>query len=328
MTDEKSKLKCIFQASFTDHRIFNGDKMKDFFSRWFTFLTERFEPVGTTLTIAAFFGANVFAATDKASIAAGGMLRILGGLALVWLVFLHMRLFDEVKDYAVDIQYNPKRPLARGLISLGEFGFVTFLVILSEITIAAFLGRASFTVYAMLLAFTLLMRMEFFVGDWLRPKLESYAISHTFSASLLGLTSGVAVTGIFPFDMNRFFIIFALSNWFIFNVFEFGRKTFASEEERDGVDSYSIRLRPFGAFLLLFINLAIGVALCFYSASLKFGTIPGFLSISISILVLLVSGTGIWYSMNPVIRQAKVFRGSVTFFLLAYHVAVLIGFWK
>ncbi|MBF0544721.1 MAG: hypothetical protein HQM08_09825 [Candidatus Riflebacteria bacterium] len=312
----------------TIQRIINGDTMSNFFSRWFMFLKERFEPVGTTLTIAAFFGANAFAASEKSFLLASGPLRLLGSFALVWLVFLHMRLFDEVKDYAFDTQHNPHRPLARGLISLDEFGFMTFMVILSEITIAALLGRATFTVYAMLLAFTLLMRMEFFIGDWLRPKLESYAISHTFSASLLGLTTGVAVCGVYPFDLNKFFYFFALSNWFIFNVFEFGRKTFGSEEERDGVDSYSIRLYPIGAFLLLFVNLAIGIALCFYSASLKFGELPKQLSLSVSILALLVVGTGIWYSAHPKTSQAKIYRGTVTFFLLAYHIAVLAGFWK
>ncbi|MBF0407788.1 MAG: manganese transporter permease [Candidatus Riflebacteria bacterium] len=298
--------------------------MGAFISRWFTFFQERFELIGTTLTIAAFFGANAIVAIGKPQLLATPYPKLFSAFALIWLVFLHMRLFDEVKDYAFDSEHNPGRPLARGLISLGEFGLVTLLVIITEILLAAFNGRETFAAYTILLAFTLLMRMEFFIGDWLRPKLEAYAISHTFSASLLGLTTGAAICGVYPFDLDRSFLIFALGNWFIFNVFEFGRKTFGKEEERVGVDSYSERLRPVGAFALLFANLVIGVALCLLSVSIKF-SLPSVLTISVLVLAGLVTASGILYFQAPTTIKAKIYRGTVTFFLLAYHIAVIAG---
>jgi len=96
-----------------------------------------------------------------------------------------------------------------------------------------------------------MMRMEFFVGDWLRPRLELYAITHTFSATLLGMLIHAVTTGRQIALAEGAFLLFALGNWFVFNVFEFGRKTFAHEAERAGVDSYSARLNPAGAVALL-----------------------------------------------------------------------------
>jgi len=106
-------------------------------------------------------------------------------------------------------------------------------------------------IWVFFLCFTLMMRMEFFVGDWLRPRLELYAITHTFSATLLGMLIHAVTTGRQIALAEGAFLLFALGNWFVFNVFEFGRKTFAHEAERAGVDSYSARLNPAGAVALL-----------------------------------------------------------------------------
>lgn len=308
--------------------------MAGFVGRWWTFLQERFEPFGSTLTIAAFCGANALIAWPEInpgmpgaalSVPAVPWGRWAAGFALIWLVFFHMRLFDEVKDYQTDREVNPERPLPRGLISLNEFGAMTLLVIVTEIVIAANLGWHVFMAHLMTLAFTLLMRQEFFIGDWLRPKMEAYAGSHTFSASMMGMTIGTVVTGQPPMLLPNSFLVFVLSNWFIFNVFEFGRKTFGTDEERPGVDSYSQRLYPWGAVVLLLVNLGLGFLCCFAGNMYKFGAAPSGLVAAISALSLLVVLAGALYAFKPGRGQAKLYRGMVTFFLLAYHLAVIGG---
>jgi len=294
-------------------------------SRFWIFLRERHDPFSITLLVAAFFGANAVMGASPRAVAGLPPWHLLCGYALVWLVFLHMRMFDEVKDHATDCQYNPERPLARGLLSLGEFGALTLGVILLELALALSLGFPVFTVWVSLLAFTLVMRQEFFVGDWLRPRLEAYAITHTFSAALLGTLSQAVVTGRSLADLEGAFLPFALGNWFIFNVFEFGRKTFGADEERPGVDSYSNRLQPWGAVVLLVINLLVGFGLLLQAAHLRFGVVPAALAGSAGSLVVLVLAVGAIYAGKPTRTWARVYRGTVTFFLLGYHLAVIGG---
>jgi hypothetical protein len=297
-----------------------------FLTRWFTFLRERHEPVSISLMVAAFFAANGLLAAHGAG-ANPSWPRILGGYAVIWLIFLHMRMFDEVKDYAVDREHNPERPLARGLIELGEFGVMTLVVLLSELTIAANLGWGPFVTYIMVLCFTLMMRMEFFVGDWMRPKLELYAVTHTFSATMMGLFIAAAVTGQQPALLPLPVLQFALGNWFVFNVFEFGRKTFGREEERPGVDSYSQRLRPIGAVLLLVVNVAIAYGLLWMAVLGVFGQTVLPILAPAGLIALSVGLVGGIYALKGNATWAKAYRGAVTFYLLAYHVAIAGGAW-
>ncbi len=299
-----------------------------FISRWWQFLRERHDPIGISLMVLAFFAANAALTYDPARVPAmPDSITLVGGFLLIWFLFLHMRLFDEVKDYQFDREHNPERPLARGLISLGEFGTITLLVIIAELVLAAHLGWGTFCSFTFTLCFTLLMRQEFFIGDWMRPKLELYAITHTFSASLMGLTIFSVMTGKVPVLLESPSLLFALSNWFVFNVFEFGRKTFGREEERDGVDSYSARLYPWGAVALLLVNLAAGYWLMMTACQQRFGTFPLSVATPTAIISGIVVFSGLYYSFTPSRFGAKMYRGAVTFFLLAYHVAIGIGVW-
>ncbi len=302
--------------------------MKALILRWWQFLRERHEPIGITLTVAAFYAANVMMGRPPGGGYAFSPVRLAAGFVVVWLVFLHMRMFDEVKDEAYDREHNPNRPLARGLISLGEFGTATLFVILTELAIAANMGWASFSTMVMVLCFTLLMRMEFFVGDWMRPKMELYAITHTFSATMLGFLSCSMATGNQFVAVGSGFATFALGNWFVFNVFEFGRKTFGREEERAGVDSYSLRLGPAGAVALLVANMLIGYFLLWIACASIFPIWPEMLIGAAGSLVAVVVLAGAMYAIRPTAAVAKLYRGVVTFYLLGYHVAIVAGAYR
>jgi 4-hydroxybenzoate polyprenyltransferase len=296
-----------------------------FLSRWWTFLKERHEPFGITTMIFAFFAANALMAFN-----AGGSLpvwqKLLAGFVLVWLVFLHMRLFDEVKDYDFDREHNPDRPLARRLISIGEFTTMTLVCILVEAVLAAFVGWPVFVTYIMTLCFTLMMRMEFFVGDWMRPKLELYAITHTFSAAMIGMLIFSIISGNDPSGAPQHFLLFALGNWFVFNVFEFGRKTFGKEEERAGVDSYSARLNPWGAVALLMVNVVLAWVCFYYAATIKFSSSATWLMLGPPLAVsLLIAVFGAIYAGKNNKALAGAYRGAVTFYLLAYPASIAIS---
>ena len=294
-----------------------------FISRWWQFLKERHEPFSITLMVAIFFAAVAFIAYQPGVHEPPGWTRLAVGFVIVWLIFLHMRLFDEVKDYDVDREHNPERPLARGLISVGEFSAMTMVCLAVEMTIAGMMSWPMFPAYVMVLCFTLLMRMEFFVGDWMRPKLELYAITHTFSAAMISMLIHSIVCFSDAAGADKAMLVYALGNWFVFNVFEFGRKTFAVEEEREGVDSYSIRLKPIGAVLLLLVNVALAYGAFYYVATTKFAAVADWRLLGPAAAVsLLVAIVGLLYAGKPALTNARLYRGVVTFYLLAYPAAI------
>jgi 4-hydroxybenzoate polyprenyltransferase len=294
-----------------------------FIGRWWQFLRERHEPFGITMMVCAFFAACAFISYQPGVHAPPCSLRLGFGFAVVWLVFLHMRLFDEVKDYQFDIEHNPGRPLARGLISVGEFSAMTLLCVITEIAISGMMKWPMLPALMMVLCFTLLMRMEFFVGDWMRPKLELYATTHTFSAAMISMLIHTIVCFSDFAAADRATLVFALGNWFVFNVFEFGRKTFAIAEEREGVDSYSARLTPMGAVILLLVNIAFAYAAFYYAVTSKFAAAADWYMLGPAAAVsLLVVIAGLVYANRPGINNAKLYRGTVTLYLLAYPASI------
>lgn len=294
-----------------------------FISRWWQFLRERHQPFGITLMVSAFFAACAFVAYQPGVHTPPDSARLLLGFAVVWLVFLHMRLFDEVKDYQFDKEHNPTRPLARGLIGVDEFSAMTLVCLLTELTLSGFMNWPMLPAFVMVLCFTLMMRMEFFVGDWMRPKLELYATTHTFSAAMISILIHTVVCYSDVAAADKATLVFALGNWFVFNVFEFGRKTFAIAEERDGVDSYSARLTPMGAVILLLVNIAVAYAAFYYVAITKFAQFADFYMLGPAAAVsLLVVVAGFVYANKPAVNNAKLYRGTVTFYLLAYPASI------
>ncbi|MBF0500958.1 MAG: hypothetical protein HQM09_12545 [Candidatus Riflebacteria bacterium] len=300
------------------------------FRRWWIFLQERFELFGTTLAIIAFFTANAIIALEPVEgVRTFTSIRSLSGLALMWLVFLHMRLFDEARDYQYDRKFYPTRPLARGLISLDELWKATLITIIIEVALAANLGWHVLIAYVLLLSFTLLMRMEFFIGDWLRSNLELYAISQTFSASIMGGVIGSLISGKYLISLPDGFGMFAFSNWFIFTVFELSRKTNGREEEREGIETYSLRLNPGGAIALITANLLVGVGFCFWACASRFGVIPMGVLWGNIMLTFIVTISGLFYMYRPNRFEAEVYRTVVTFFFLAYNMIIVAGvYWR
>lgn len=294
-----------------------------FLSRWWQFLKERHEPFGITLMVSAFFAASALMAYQPGVHAPPCWKRLTAGFVVVWLIFLHMRLFDEVKDYHFDREHNPERPLARGLISVGEFSAMTLVCLLTELTLSGIMAWPMLPACIMVIWFTLMMRMEFFIGDWLRPQLELYAITHTFSAAMISLLIHTVICFSDAAQADRSTLLFALGNWFVFNVFEFGRKTFGAEEEREGVDSYSARLRPWGAVLLLLVNVAAAYLAFYHAAVSKFSAVADLRLLGPAAAVtLIVVIAGAIYAFRPDKTFAKLYRGMVTLYLLAYPAAI------
>lgn len=170
---------------------------------WAIFIKDRFPPLQYIPMIAAFFLANC--ANYNA-----------WSLLVTTLVFFHLRVFDEIKDYQTDVIHNPTRPLASGLISCKEAWYVALACIGLELALSAMISAKALLIACGMVGYSLLMYKEFFIGEWLRPKLATYALTHTLIVCWISAFLGSPSL---------------LANWMVFNVFEFGRKTFGKAEQ-------------------------------------------------------------------------------------------------
>lgn len=237
--------------------------------KWITFAKERFKPAEYVPLIVMFVSANYLFAKN---LSGGSELPFLG-LAFVFLAtlcfFFRMRLFDEIKDYEVDLRINPQRPLARGLITVREVKRTILGIIILELLLMANLGTIPFFLYLFAMFYSLLMYEEFFIGDWLRPHLTTYAVSHTVVVAFLSYAIISTVLGFTALNFSPNIFLFCISHWCIFNLFEFARKTFASPEERPNVPSYSNIFGLKGAYVLSVSQVILSAAALYFTSEVR-----------------------------------------------------------
>lgn len=216
---------------------------------WWIFTKERF-PLSSHIPMVGLFTLGNMAVTQHLTRTEGGYFNFHCMFALAFLFFFRLRCFDEIKDYEVDLKVNPTRPLARGILSIAQVKAMIGVLSVLELLLAFRAGRGPLIVHAVAMAYSFLMYKEFFIGKHLRPHLTSYAVTHTFVSMLLGWSIAAQTTGFANETMLKSVAWIGPINWALFNLFEFARKTFAPDEERPHVESYSSLFGTLGAVLL------------------------------------------------------------------------------
>ncbi|MBM3244325.1 MAG: hypothetical protein FJZ15_00835 [Candidatus Omnitrophica bacterium] len=297
--------------------------MSKFLVRWHTFCNERFPIFRHVLLIVFYVAANALVGLSSVGIKGVITYREVLCAITVFFIFLHLRIFDEIKDYRNDSVVHKDRPLARGLISVREAKCVAFGLILVELFLALIIGHAAFIAVLCTVLYSLIMYKEFFIGSWLRPKMATYALAHTLVSCWMSVFVFCAVTKLDFWKIPKVYGMFVLVNWMIFNIFEFGRKTFGKEEEEELVESYSKRLGPIRAAL----NVVIMATVAMYVAY-KYGGIFN-LSFQFSLSMYLLYGLTLicagLYAVHNNRSSARIFRGICSIFILFYNVIITAG---
>lgn len=282
---------------------------------WLILIKERFSPFQYIPMIVAFTAANGLYLAKMESIP-WNWFRFAMAFVLMLSFFFRMRLFDEIKDYEVDLKINPTRPLARGILSVTQVKHALMILILLELVIVSQLGLPSFLVHVLGIGYSLLMYEEFFIGDLLRPHLTTYAVSHTFVSVLLGISAAVGISGITDLSLLSKHAAFFLVNWCFFNLFEFARKTFASEEEKPNVPSYSNIFGTKGAYLLSLSQVVLGLILL----RVQFGELLLWPNVLAAVYLIATNA----YLLKPNAANAKLFRGATGAYLLGHFIVMSI----
>lgn len=288
-----------------------------FLKRWGIFIWERFSPINYALLIFSFLMGNGLLAIRITHITMPPVFQVVLIVIVVFFVFFHLRLFDELKDYETDLKVHPERPLARGIIKINEIEKTAKVVILFEILLSALINLQALLSILFVVGFSLIMLKEFFVGEWLRPQMELYAITHTFVSVFMSLFVFSAFTSLFLWQIPLSGMIFAFDAWLIFTVFEFARKTYAEEEELFHIDSYSKRLGRTGAVfavILMVIFSLLGVLWIGEMVSISFL----YFYVLLSALIIMVI-SGIIYILVPKIVFARIYRQTVNLYMLLFY---------
>ncbi|HUH85406.1 MAG TPA: UbiA family prenyltransferase [Stellaceae bacterium] len=212
--------------------------------RLWIYQRERF-PLGKTgVLLAVFSAASVSVSAHLSGRALPGLATFAGAWAVAVIFFFQLRACDEIKDREDDRRFRPERPIPRGLVSLRLIVGLGFAGVPIAAAIAAALAPALLAPLALVWLWLALMTAEFFVPDWLKRRPFLYLVSHMAIMPLIDLfetacewlrRGGAVAAGLL------WFLGLSFANGC---VIELGRKVWAPENERPGVETYSGLLGP------------------------------------------------------------------------------------
>jgi hypothetical protein len=194
--------------------------------------------------VAALLAGEALTSGEGLSISAVDAVAFLGAVGYSLL----MRVLDEHKDFRDDLRNHPDRVLQSGFVTLGHLKVVGAVALAAQFAVSLLADGGVGLVtqwWALLMAWTLLMLKEFFLGEWLRERRILYASSHMLAMPLFILwmaqigADGEALPGGVVWLGALAFLIGAAA--------EVGRKLVAPEDERPTVDSYTKILGTRGA---------------------------------------------------------------------------------
>lgn len=277
---------------------------RHFFKRFLIYQKERFPFFAHGVMIGAF----TFSAVSYSRICRGanGFISwtdfIIGIFATITLFFL-VRIFDEFKDKEEDALYRKYLPVPRGLISLRELKIVGWTVGLIQIGIIAFFQVQMLFLYAIVLAYLLLMSAEFFVPKWLKKRQILYITSHMFIIPLIDLYGSGLDWRLDHASRHWGLVWFFAVSYFNGLVLEFGRKMKTPENEEEGVVSYTgmygVKGGPVIWLLLLAFTMVLAIGASYYAGY-------GLFAFVILFILFIICSIPAWqFIKSPTAKSAK-----------------------
>ena len=272
--------------------------------RWWVYQQERF-PLAQHAPLIFVFSASAvcFSSLLRRSPVLVSVSSFLVAFVCCLLFFLQLRLADEFKDYEEDSRYRPYRAVPRGLVSLRELAWLWLLTAIIQFSSALLLAPSLLIVLGITWAYLLLMTQEFFVRNWVKKRPIVYMASHMLIIPLIDLFATAcdwAVTAGSPPIGLGWFLTVSFFNGF---VIEIGRKTRASGDEEEGVETYSRLYGIRGAIAFWWLMLGVTFLAALIAASAIDFVVPVASIVGITLLTCFVHG--VRFAAHPSSRGAK-----------------------
>ena len=299
--------------------------------RLWIYQAERFPLAQHGSAVAAFAVAGVALAGDAAEVRPS-VWSYLVAAPVALMLFLQLRIADEVKDADDDRRYRPERPVPRGLVGLPLLVTVALLAAVAEAVLSGLLSLRLLMVLAWVWAWMALMNAEFGAARWLRAHPAFYLVSHMAVMPLIALfvtACAWAPAGAAPPGWIVPFLLLALANGC---VLEIGRKLVAPEQEREGVETYSGQWGPrraamiwlavvVAALLLAELSAWPAVAAAGETLPMSVPAVLGFAAVLIAAYALVV---GLAYRRDPTPRAAKRLEAGAAIWVMGSYLLLAI----
>ncbi|MEN8142124.1 MAG: UbiA family prenyltransferase [Thermodesulfobacteriota bacterium] len=293
-------------------------------ARLLAYSAERFPLINHGLLIVSYYSSNQFLAQILEN--PGNPVKYSGhtllGAITVFCMFLHLRVFDEHKDYEEDCRHYPKRLLSRGIITLSHLKVIGFIAIATELILSYIRGWEAFCAVLIAIAFSLLMLKEFFVGNWLKHHFLVYAFSHMLIMPLFALVAFSFTTGRFPWQAPPWFWLYAFVGFFVTFNWEISRKIRAPEDEIPGVDSYSKIFGTYGAAYLVVLIRVIDTAMVWFVGR-HLGLSPFFYAVLILLFLVCLIGL-IQFRFKTNAQTAKRMETYAGIYIIAFDLTLAV----
>lgn len=171
--------------------------------------------------------------------------RFAAGCIVLLLMFFHLRVIDEHKDYERDLPVYPERMLSRGLITLKELRIAGSISISLELVLSYSLGWPAFSMCLLLLILSWLIYKEFFMPGFLDKHLLVNAFLHLLVMPVYSLFVFSITTSELPWDAPVPMLFYAWVSYGVGLSYELARKTRAPKDERAGLLTYSAVMGPY-----------------------------------------------------------------------------------
>ena len=290
-------------------------------SRLWDYQAERFPIVRHGALIAA-FGASAVCLSALLRHAAPNPLAILVVVLVLFGFFFQLRVADEHKDNEDDTKYRPERPVPRGLVTLGELRWVALGAAVVQIALTVLLDWKLLGLLVLVWAWMAVMTKEFFAPKFLRAQPVLYLVSHMMIMPLIDLyatacdwlPAGLTPTDDFGLTLAGFLLLSLVNG----TVIELSRKSWAPEEEREGVETYSKLWKPSGAGTAVMAVSIVGLAVAAF-VHVRSGANVAFL-IALLLTTMWTAWTAIDYGGTPEPKKVKTLELSAGVYVLANYV--------
>ena len=288
--------------------------------RYLMYFKERFPLVGAFLYAGSLFYMSYFSANLFYVHLPVNFLKSAIGCIVIFLVLLHLRLFDEHKDYDRDIKAHPDRLLSKGIITLNDLKKLFIGVVLLEVMFSLYLGIDAFCVWVVIMVWSYLMYVEFFAPVYLNQRMGLYLISHQLIVPMI-VIFGLAertVMGLITIADIVFMFMLSIGAICATITYEISRKTWSSEQEHDCADSYT---KTWGITKTIIVNQT-----CAFISSIIFIGIfhydqssPVFTFIALILFIQFLTAELLFYK-NPSKKNSKKVELSGILFLLGIFI--------
>ena len=304
------------------------EQKRHLFKKYYLYFNERFPLAGAFLYAGSLFFLSYFSASLMNPETPIYPIQAMFGFWVIFLTLLHLRIFDEHKDYDKDKLAHPNRMLSKGIITLNDLRKLLYWVLFIEGWLCLCLGISAMVLWLIILIWSYLMYTEFFVPEFLNRHMGLYLFSHQLIVPIIfifGLIQRIESETLIVKDyiLLSMLCIASMSSTI---TYEIARKTWSKEKEHEHADSYT---KFWGIQKTIIVNqMTALIASLLFMYMYYIANLSLIYSIIHLLFYLIFLSSEIHFLLKPENKSSKIVEISGILFLLGGFINASVGFYS